>query len=49
MNLLLETFTFTEREYMLLGINMLTNSLKTSDTTKTKFLEVKLFQSDKKR
>ena len=29
-----ETLTFTEKEYLSFGINMFTNSLKISDTTK---------------
>ena len=33
---------------MLSGINMLTNSLKISDTTKTEFFELKFFQGDQK-
>ena len=36
----------TEREYLSLEVNMLTNSLKISDTTKTAFFELKFFQSD---
>ena len=40
--------TFTEREYLSSRFSMLTNSLKISDTTKTKFFEQKLFQSDQK-
>ena len=30
------------------GVNMLTNSLKISDTAKTDFLELMFFQSDQK-
>ena len=40
------SFPFTEGEYLSSGVNMLTNSLKISDTTKTKFFEVILIQSD---
>ena len=36
----------TEREYLSLEVNMLTNSLKISDTTKTAFFGLKFFQSD---
>ena len=36
----------TEREYLPLEVNMLTNSLKISDTTKTAFFGLKFFQSD---
>ena len=39
---------FAEREYLSLGVNMLTNSLEISDTTKAEFLELILFQSDEK-
>ena len=45
---LCQTLTFTEREYLSAGVNTLTNSLKISDATKTKFFELKLFQSDQK-
>ena len=38
--------TDREREYLSLEVNMLTNSLKISDTTKTAFFELKFFQSD---
>ena len=48
MNWLRQTFAFTEREYLSLGVNMLTNSLKISDTTKTEFFELISFQSDQK-
>ena len=34
---------FAEREYLSLGVNMLTNSLKIWDTTKKKLLELKFF------
>ena len=43
-----QTLSFTEREYLSSRFSMLTNSLKISDTTKTKFFEQKLFQSDQK-
>ena len=36
----------TEREYLSLEVNMLTNSLKISDTTKTALFGLKFFQSD---
>ena len=39
---------FTEREHLPSGVNMLTKSLKISDTTKTKFTEVVYFHSDQK-
>ena len=39
---------FTEREYLSLAVNMLTNSLKIWDTTKKKLLELKFFQIDRK-
>ena len=35
------------REYLSLGVDKLSNSLKIWDTTKTKILELKLFQSDR--
>ena len=38
--------TDREREYLSLEVNMLTNSLKISDTTKTAFFGLKFFQSD---
>ena len=37
-----------EREYLGLGVNMLRNSLKISDTTKIEFSELIVFQSDQK-
>ena len=48
MNWLGLTFSFTEREYLSLGVNMLTNNLKISDTTETQFFELIFFQSDRK-
>ena len=39
---------FTETEYLSSGVNMLTNSLKISDTTKREFFELMFFQSDQK-
>ena len=39
---------FIEREYLSSGVNMLTNSLKISDTTKTEFLQLIFFQTDQK-
>ena len=39
---------FTEREYLSSGVNMLTNSLKTLDTTKTEFFERIFFLNDQK-
>ena len=41
-----QTLVFTEREYLLSGATMLTNSLKITDTTKTELLELISFQSD---
>ena len=38
--------TDREREYLSLEVNMLTNSLKISDTTKTALFGLKFFQSD---
>ena len=40
------TLPFTERQYISLGVNMLKNNLKISDTTKTEFFELISFQSD---
>ena len=37
---------FTEREYFSSSVNMLTNSLKISGTTKTELFEPILFQTD---
>ena len=48
MNWLRESPAFTEREYLSSGVIMLTNSLKITDTTLTKFLELIFFQSDQK-
>ena len=48
LNFLLETLAFPEREYSSSVVNMLTNSLKFPDTTKTHFLEQTFFQSHKK-
>ena len=42
------TFAFTEREYFSSGVNMLRNSLKIPDHTKTEFVDLVLFQSDQK-
>ena len=42
MNWLRETLTFSEREYLSWGINMLTKSLKISDTTKTEFFQTEV-------
>ena len=39
---------FTEREYFSSSVNMLTNSLKISGTTKTELFEPILFQTDQK-
>ena len=44
----LKTRFYWEREYLLSGANMLTNSVKITDTTKTEFLELISFQSDQK-
>ena len=43
-----QTLAFTEREYLALGANMLTSSLKISDTTKIDSLELICFPSDQK-
>ena len=43
LNWLGQALTFTEREYFSSGVNMLTNGLKISDTTKTEFFELILF------
>ena len=40
---------FTEAEYLSSGLNMLINSLKISDTTKTEFFELISFQIDYKK
>ena len=48
MNWLRETLTFIEREYLSSWVHNLSNSLKTSDTTKIEFFELKFFQIDKK-
>ena len=40
---------FTEREHLSLGVNMLTNSLKISYSTKKEFFKMMQFQSDQKR
>ena len=42
----LNTHFYREREYLSSGVHMLSKSLKISDTTKTKFFEQKLLQSD---
>ena len=39
----------TKKEYLSLGVNMLTNSLKISDITEKEFLELISFQSDQKK
>ena len=39
---------FIEREYVSSGVNILTNSLKISDTTKTEYFRLKFFHIDKK-
>ena len=36
------------REYLSLGVNMLTNSFKIWDTTEKEFFELKFFQNDRK-
>ena len=48
LNSLRWTVTFTEREYLSSGCNMLANIPKISDTTKTKFFHLKFFQSAQK-
>ena len=40
----LNTCFYCQREYWSSGVNMLTNSLKMSDTSKTEFFELILFQ-----
>ena len=40
--------SFIEREYLTSGVNMLTNSLKISDTSKKQYLDLIFFQSDQK-
>ena len=46
MNWLREKLAFTEGEYLSSGVNMVTNSLKISDTTKAEFFKVILFVND---
>ena len=46
LNWLRKTLAFTKTEHLLSGVNMLTNSLKISDTAKTEFFEQIFFQSD---
>ena len=41
-------FELVEREYLSLGVNMLTNSLKISDTSKKEFLELIFLESAQK-
>ena len=48
LNWLCQTLAFTEREYLSLGVNKLTNSLKISDTIKAEFFELVFFESDQK-
>ena len=48
LNMLRWTLAFTETQYLSLGVNTLTNSLKSSDTTKEEFFELLFFQSDQK-
>ena len=40
--------SFTKKEYLSSGVNMLENSLKILGTTKTDILELKFSQSDRK-
>ena len=40
--------TILQRKYLSSGVNMLTNSLKIIDTSKTLFLKIIFFQSDQK-
>ena len=49
MNWLRLTLTFTDREDPSSGFNMLTNSLKISDTTKTDFFELNFFEWHQKK
>ena len=46
LNWLRQTLAFTKTEHLWSGVNMLTNSLKISDTAKTEFLKLIFFQSD---
>ena len=46
LNWLRETLVFTERQYLSSGVNMLTNSLKISDTTKNEFFEMIFFLNE---
>ena len=48
MDFLRLTLAFTEREFLSSGVNMVTNSLKILDNTKTEFFELIFFQSDQK-
>ena len=48
LNWLRYTLAFTEREYVLSRVNMLTKSLKISDPTTTEFFHLTAFQSDQK-
>ena len=47
MNWLRQTLAFTERIYLLSGVNMVRESLKVSDTSKKVFMGPILFESDK--
>ena len=44
----LNNLAFTEREYLSSGLNLLTNRLKISETSKNEFLELTFFHSVKK-
>ena len=44
----LNNLAFTEREYLSSGLNLLTNRLKISETSKNKFLELTFFHRVKK-
>ena len=44
----LNNLAFTEREYLSSGLNLLTNRLKISETSKNEFLELTFFHRVKK-
>ena len=48
MNWLCYTLVFTERQYISLRVNILTNSLKILDTSKIEFFELIFFVNDQK-
>ena len=47
MNWLRQTLAFTERIYLLSGVNMVRGSLKVADTSKKVFMRPIFFESDK--